>query len=60
MEKEQSDTSNVNYLNVELGKTAARQELEDNTAEGLEGQHDCCSCHPAASTVDGTETSNAT
>lgn len=41
-------------------KIAARQELEDNTAEELEEQHGCCTCHPAASAVDGTETTKVT
>lgn len=48
----------MNDLNVRLRKTAARQGLEDDTAEGQGGQHGCCLCHPAASAVDGTEMSD--
>lgn len=49
----------MNDLNVRLRKTAARQKLEDDTAEGLGGRHGCGFCHPAVSAVDGTETSNS-
>lgn len=49
----------MNDLNAQLRKTATRQEWEDDTAEGLGGQHGCCLCHPAASAVDGTEMSNS-
>lgn len=59
MEKEQADAFSTNELNVRWRKTAARQEPEDDTAEGQGGQHGCCLCHPAASAVGGTETLNS-